>query len=111
MGSYISSILIQIDHNSLQSHQVGSAIVGRVSDLTVIKWRRKRKGVWYPEDRLRATVIPFAVLVPLSLLGFRLVNKFVDGNVGVMLSLVCLFFIGGGVSGQSVAHQILKKSN
>jgi len=77
---------------------VGSAIVGRVSDLTVIKWRRKRKGVWYPEDRLRAAVIPFAVLVPLSLLGFGLVNKFVDGNLGIMLSLVCLFFDGAGVN-------------
>jgi len=77
---------------------IGSAIVGRVSDHTVIKWRRKRKGVWYPEDRLRAAVIPFAVLLPLSVLGFGLVNRLVDGNVGIMLSLVCLFFSGGGVN-------------
>jgi len=77
---------------------VGSAIVGRISDFTVIKWRRKRKGVWYPEDRLRAAVIPFAVLLPLSILGFGLVNKFVPGNVGLMLSLVCLFFSGSGVN-------------
>ena len=76
--------------------------MGRVSDFTVIKWRRKRKGVWYPEDRLRAAVIPFAVLLPLSVLGFGLVNKLVDGNVGLMLSLVCLFLNGGGVSGQSI---------
>jgi predicted MFS family arabinose efflux permease len=77
---------------------VGSAIVGRISDLTVIKWRKKRKGVWYPEDRLRAAVIPFTVLVPLSVLGFGMVNKFVSGNVGLILSLVCLFFNGGGVN-------------
>ena len=44
-------------------------------------------------------MIPFAVLVPLSVLGFGLVNKFIDGNMGVMLSLVCLFFNGSGVSG------------
>ena len=75
--------------------------MGRVSDYTVIKWRRKRKGVWYPEDRLRAALIPFAVIVPLSVLGFGLVNKFVDGNIGLVLSLVCLFFNGAGVSGQS----------
>ena len=80
--------------------------MGRVSDLIVIKRRRERKGVWYPEDRLRAAVIPFGVLLPLSVLGFGLVNKFVDGNVGLMLSLVCLFLNGGGVSGQCVAHQI-----
>ena len=76
--------------------------MGRVSDHTVIKWRRKRKGVWYPEDRLRAAVIPFAVLVPLSVLGFGLVNKLVGGNVGLMLSLIFLFFNGGGVSGQAL---------
>jgi len=76
---------------------VGVAIVGRVSDHIVIKWRRKRKGVWYPEDRLRAALVPLAVLIPLSLLTFGLVNKFVDGNLGLVLSLVCLFVNGGGV--------------
>ena len=80
------------------STTVGVAIVGRVSDHIVIKWRRKRKGVWYPEDRLRAAILPMAVLIPLTLLAFGLVNKFVDGNLGLMLSLVCLFFNGGGVS-------------
>jgi hypothetical protein len=74
--------------------------VGRVSDHIVIKWRRNRKGVWYPEDRLRAAVIPFAVLVPLSVLSFGLVNKLVDGTTGLAFSLVCLFFNGGGVSEQ-----------
>ena len=49
-------------------------------------------------------MIPFAVLIPLSLLGFGLVNKFIDGNVGIVLSLVCLFFTGGGVSGTIVLH-------
>jgi len=48
---------------------VGATIIGRISDYTVIKWRKKRKGVWYPEDRLRASLIPFAVIVPLAVLG------------------------------------------
>ena len=56
-------------------------------------------GVWYPEDRLRAALIPSAIIVPLSVLGFGLVNKFVDGTLGLVLSLVCLFFNGVGVSG------------
>jgi len=76
---------------------VGVAIVGRVSDHIVIKWRKKRKGVWYPEDRLRAAIVPMAVLIPLSLLAFGLVNKLVDGNFGLVLSLACLFVNGGGV--------------
>jgi hypothetical protein len=73
--------------------------VGRISDYTVIKWRRKRKGLWYPEDRLRAALIPFAVIVPLPVLCFGLVNYFIDGNLGLVLSLVCLFINGVGVSG------------
>ena len=73
--------------------------MGRISDYIVVKWRRKRKGVWYPEDRLRAAIVPLAIFLPLSLLTFGLVNKFVDGNLGVVFSLVCLFFNGGGVSG------------
>ena len=76
--------------------------MGRVSDHIVIKWRRKRKGVWYPEDRLRAAIVPLAVLVPLSLLAFGLVNKFIDGNFGLVSSLVCLFVNGGGVSRQAL---------
>ena len=74
--------------------------MGRISDYTVIKWRRKRKGVWYPEDRMRAALMPFAVIVPLSILSFGLVNTFVGGRFGLVLSLVCLFFNGAGVSGQ-----------
>ena len=66
-------------------------------------------GVWYPEDRLRAALIPFAVLVPLPVLCFGLINKFIDGNLGLMLSLVCLFVNGAGVSGHSVAHIIEDK--
>ena len=73
----------------------------------MIKWRKNRKGIWYPEDRLRAAIIPFAVLVPLSVLCFGLVNKFVDGNMGLALSLICVFFNGGGVSGQDLLHPLL----
>ena len=78
---------------------MGATIIGRISDYTVIEWRKKRKGVWYPEDRLRASLLPFATIVPLSVLGFGLANRFVDGTLGLVLSLVCLFFNGVGVSG------------
>jgi len=88
---------------------LGATIVGRISDYTVIKWRKKRKGQWYPEDRLRAALIPFAVIIPLSVLTFGLVNKFVDGNLGLALSLVCLFSTGLGVDmtfGACVAYLV-----
>ena len=90
---------------------VGVTVLGRVSDHIVIKWRRKRKGVWYPEDWLRATIVPLAVIIPISLLGFGLVNKFIDGNLGLVVSLVCLFVNGGGVSGQVFARRIVQKTN
>ena len=63
---------------------------------------------------MRAAVIPFAVLVPISVLCIGLVNRFVDGNMGLALSLVFLFFNGGGVSGQLFfffGHSIQKKNN
>ena len=49
---------------------------------------------------MRAAIVPLAVILPLSLLAFGLVNKFVDGDLGLGLSLVCLFVNGGGVSEQ-----------
>ena len=64
----------------------------------VIKWRKKRGGVWYPEDRLRASLVPFAVLTPFSVLVFGLANKFIDGPVGLFISIICLFINGLGVS-------------
>jgi len=88
---------------------VGATIVGRISDQTVIRWRRKRKGLWYPEDRLRAALIPFAIIIPLSVLTFGLVNKFVDGNLGLGLCLVCLISTGVGVDmtfGACVAYLV-----
>jgi len=87
--------LLFFDQNHLL---VGAAIVGRISDWTVIKWRKKRGGVWYPEDRLRASLLSFGVIVPLSLLAFSFVNKFVDGPLGLFMCLICLFVNGLGVS-------------
>ena len=86
------------DLDTANSILVGAVIVGRISDWTVIKWRKKRGGVWYPEDRLRASMIPLAVLTPLSVLVSGIVNKFVDGPLGLFLSLICLFVNGAGVS-------------
>ena len=52
-------------------------------------------------------MIPFAVLVPISVLCLGLVNKFVDGNLGLALSLVSLFFNGGGVSEKQHKQAVL----
>jgi len=75
---------------------IGAHIAGLISDRTVIWWRNKRKGAWYPEDRLRASLIPLALIVPLPVIAFGFINKFVDGSLGLGLSLFCLFINGIG---------------
>lgn len=47
----------------------------------VIKWKAKRNGVWYPEDRLRATLFGAAVLIPLSTLGAGWTMELINGPV------------------------------
>ncbi|KAF8951951.1 major facilitator superfamily domain-containing protein [Flammula alnicola] len=78
-------------------NMIGAPVVGRISDRTVVKWRTKRGGVWYPEDRLRAALIPFAITVPIPLLIFGIVNQYVDGTPGLVICLICLFINGMGV--------------
>ncbi|KAF9481301.1 MFS general substrate transporter [Pholiota conissans] len=76
---------------------LGAPLVGRISDRTVVRWREKRGGVWYPEDRLRAGLLPFALYGPIPLVMFGVVNKYVDGTPGLVLCLICLFAHGLGI--------------
>jgi hypothetical protein len=76
---------------------VGAPLSGRISDRTVVKWRKWRGGKWVPEDRLRATLWGATALVPLSILGSGLLTQFVEGRIGLVLNLVCLFVNGLGV--------------
>jgi len=76
---------------------VGAPLVGRISDRTVVKWRAKRGGVWYPEDRLRASLLPYAVYSPLPLILFGLANKYIDGTPGLVICLLCFFASSIGV--------------
>lgn len=72
-----------------------------MSDRIVVRWRAKRSGVWYPEDRLRAAVYGALFFVPLSVLISGLLLRYVDGRLGFVLNLVCLFFNGIGVRASS----------
>ena len=76
---------------------VGAPLAGRLSDRVVIAWRKRRGGVWVPEDRLRATLWGAAVLVPMSILLSGLTTQFVPGTLGIGLNLVWLFMNGVGV--------------
>ncbi|KAF8577031.1 MFS general substrate transporter [Ramaria rubella] len=76
---------------------VGANVAGRLADRAVIEGRKRREGKWVPEDRLRATIPGALVILPLSLLVFGLTTKFIPGNLGLVITLVCLFVHGAGV--------------
>ena len=77
---------------------VGAPIAGRISDQIVTRCRKGRGGIWYPEDRLKATLFGAFILVPLSVLFCGLLTTYVPGKLGLILNLTCLFLNGIGVS-------------
>jgi MFS family permease len=76
----------------------GAPLAGWLSDKIIIRARKQRGGVWYPEDRLRATLPGALIFVPVSVLAFGLVVDNIKGKTGLVLSLICLYFNGFGVS-------------
>ncbi|ETW85087.1 major facilitator superfamily [Heterobasidion irregulare TC 32-1] len=76
---------------------IGAPLAGRVSDIIVVRWRKRRGGEWVPEDRLRGTLYGACIFVPLSVLCSGLVTHYIGGTLGIVLNLVCLFFNGLGV--------------
>ncbi|PBK60698.1 MFS general substrate transporter [Armillaria solidipes] len=76
---------------------IGAPAAGRFSDYLVKRYRQRRGGEWYPEDRLRGTLIGAAFFVPLSVLGSGLLTEYVPGKVGLIGNFVCLFLNGFGV--------------
>lgn len=77
---------------------VGAPLAGHISDLLILRWRKRRGGEWVPEDRLRVTMIGAAIFVPLSVLCPGLITHYIEGRLGLGLNLICLFFNGLGVS-------------
>ncbi|KAJ8588644.1 MFS general substrate transporter [Rhizopogon salebrosus TDB-379] len=57
---------------------IGSPVAGRLSDVVLRRWRARRKGVWCPEDRLRATWIGGLFMVPLSVGASGLLTTFLS---------------------------------
>ncbi|KAF8553779.1 MFS general substrate transporter [Imleria badia] len=76
---------------------VGASIAGRMSDQAVRRAKEGRKGIWVPEDRLRAVWLGGLVLVPLSVTLSGFTTAYVDGKVGLVINLLCFFTNGVGV--------------
>ncbi|KAG1737898.1 major facilitator superfamily domain-containing protein [Suillus paluster] len=75
---------------------IASPIAGRLSDTMIERWKAKRKGIWVPEDRLRAVLVG-GLLVPLSVGLSGLITTYIAGPLGLVLNLLCLFMNGVGV--------------
>jgi hypothetical protein len=76
---------------------IGAPLAGRFSDWIVVSYRAKRKGVWVPEDRLRATFIGAGILAPMSVLLSGLITTYVPGTLGIVLNMLVFFLNGVGV--------------
>ncbi|KAG1718412.1 major facilitator superfamily domain-containing protein [Suillus lakei] len=76
---------------------IGELVAGHLSDNAVRRWREKRKGVWCPEDRLRATWIGGLIVVPLSICASGLITTYVGGPIGLALNILCLGVNGVGI--------------
>ncbi|KAH8100315.1 MFS general substrate transporter [Cristinia sonorae] len=76
---------------------MGAPIAGKLSDMVVVRMRRRRGGVWVPEDRLRITLIGASVMAPLSVLLSGIFITYVDGTLGIVLNLIAFFINGLGV--------------
>ncbi|KAL4255736.1 MFS transporter superfamily protein [Pleurotus pulmonarius] len=76
---------------------VGAPLAGFISDRVVHAYRSKRRGEWYPEDRLRTTLIGAATCAPLSVLLVGATVTYVPGRTGLLMCLGLLFLNGIGV--------------
>ncbi len=88
-------------HSNAHPHSyfnaVGAPTAGRMSDRTVIYWRKRRGGKWVPEDRLRAALWGAGFFTPVSVLLAGITIKYVPGTPGIILNLIWLFMNGIGV--------------
>ncbi|KAL9714594.1 hypothetical protein Ac2012v2_001249 [Leucoagaricus gongylophorus] len=73
---------------------IGAPLSGWISDIVIIRSQRKR-GLWYPEDRLRATL--FGAFLPVAVILSAVVTRYIPGTCGLALNLICLFFTGVAV--------------
>lgn len=86
---------------------VASRYTGRYADWMLKHWLRRRNGVYVPEDRLYASLIGSAVILPLSVLALGWVLDKGSGKVGLAWVVILLFVDGIGlmVRGRySLAH-------
>jgi hypothetical protein len=81
-----------------------------MSDLLIIRWKKRRGGVWYPEDRLRTAIRGALLLVPLTMIASGVLVELVSSRVGLMLNLICLFINGFSVCASVASSRSVVRS-
>ncbi|GAA5901028.1 hypothetical protein JCM8208_007597 [Rhodotorula glutinis] len=74
-----------------------SRFTGMYADWTLRRWLRLRGGHYYPEDRLRATLIGGGIILPLSVIALGWVLERGAGKVGLAFAVLLLFVDGIGL--------------
>jgi hypothetical protein len=90
-------IYVSISHQSGPAYIVGAPVGGWVSDKIIIHARQARKGIWVPEDRLKAALPGLLFIIPVSLVFTGFVIDYIDGTLGLTLALIGFFINGFGV--------------
>jgi hypothetical protein len=65
--------------------------------LIVIEGTGANPNKLLPEDRLIVAFVGAILLVPVPILVFGLASNFLEGKVGIIVTVVCLFIGGAGV--------------
>ncbi|KAK1145790.1 hypothetical protein N8T08_004031 [Aspergillus melleus] len=77
---------------------IGTIVGGRLSDMTVKRWIKKRNGQRLPEDRLRSGTVSFFLVIPAAYLGFGWGMKCDDcSRARLAVPIVTALFVGVGV--------------
>jgi len=74
-----------------------SRYTGRYADWMLRRWLKLRGGHYYPEDRLRATLIGGGFILPCSVLALGWVLDKGSGKVGLAFSVILLVVDGAGL--------------
>ncbi|KAI0046834.1 MFS general substrate transporter [Auriscalpium vulgare] len=80
-------------------NMISAPLFGRISDRIVVTMRKRRGGVWLPEDRLRGGYLSALLIVPTSVLLCGFATRYVGGAPGIILNVIGLLLNGIGVVG------------
>ncbi|KAL8291929.1 hypothetical protein RQP46_002187 [Phenoliferia psychrophenolica] len=95
-------ILAMVASTSARRHQglgnlIASRLIGLYCDYTIKRWKKKRQGVYVPEDRLRASLIGGGFVFPVSVVSLGWTLEKGSGKGGIAAAVILLTLNGIGL--------------